>query len=98
MSEQRKIILDANEGIRRGSINAPRKLDEGYVAFRIPEQDFKVLRVLYPDLVSKDNETRLKAWKRLEASAIGERYRVTARSPQQVRRASRHGNKGIIVK
>lgn len=93
----RRQVLRHNQAVRNGS--APvRRLDEGYVALKIPEDDFKVLKVLYPDLLSKDNAIRLAAWKKLEASEIGDKYRVTKRSPAQVKRATKLGNSGIIVK
>lgn len=93
----RKAILDDNQKRRNGS--APvRRLDEGYVALRIPEKDYYMLTRFFPDLKSKDEVVRLAAWKNLEASELGDKYRVTKRSPRQVQRAVRYGNKGIIVK
>lgn len=90
----RSQVLKDNQQRRLG--NAPvRRLDEGYVALRIPTEDWKVLRILFPDLQSKDHAIRLAAWKKLEASEIGDKYRVTRRSPNQVRRANNHR---IIVK
>ncbi len=88
-------ILEANNRIRRGNTPLPTKLDEGYVALRIPTDDYKVLRVLFPDLESEDPQIRLKAWKALEASEVGDKYRVQERSPLQVKRSNNHG---IIVK
>lgn len=75
---RRNRILDHNYQARQG--NAPvRKLEEGYVALKIPVEDWQVLRKVYPELEAKDHTTRLKAWKKLEASALGEKYRVTPR-------------------
>ena len=91
---RRTRILEANQAVRNGSLPV-RKLEEGYVALRIPTEDWKVLRRLYPELESKDHTIRLKAWKKLEASPIGDKYRVTQRSPSQVKRAADHR---IIVK
>lgn len=53
----------------------------------------KVLARLFPELVSKDHSVRLRAWKDLRASPIGEKYMVT-RTPRQVKRSQR----GIIIK
>ncbi len=98
-------VLEDNHQRRQGS--APvRKLDDGYVAMKIPERDDPVTGVigyytlvrLFPELKHPDPVIRLAAWKTLEASELGGMYRVTERSPQQVQRATRHGNKGIIIK
>lgn len=94
----RKQVLVANQQIRQGSTPLPTRLDDGYVSLRIPQQDWPVLRKWDPELESPDPEIRLKAWKRLEASPLGDLYRVQLRSPAQVKRATRHGNRGIIVK
>ena len=94
----RKQVLEANQQIRQGSTPLPTRLDDGYVALRIPKRDWPVLRKWDPELESLDPEIRLKAWKRLEAGPLGELYRVQKRSPKQVQRATRHGNKGIIIK
>jgi hypothetical protein len=89
----RKIILDQNHAIRDKRLPAPRRLDDGEVAFRIPTQDMKVLARIYPNLVSKDHAIRLAAWKKLRNSPVGEKYLVT-RTPNQVKRSPT----GIIVK
>lgn len=98
-------VLHDNHARRNGQ--APvRKLDEGYVAMRIPTEDdpktgvigYRTLMRLFPELKDEDPTVRLKAWKILEASELGDMYRVTERSPLQVQRAVRHGNKGIIIK
>ena len=91
---RRNRILEANAAVRSGSLPV-RKLEEGYVALRIPTEDWKVLRRIYPDLESKDHKVRLAAWKKLEASELGDKYRVTKRSPRQVLRSP---NNRIIVK
>lgn len=98
-------VLHDNHARRNG--RAPvRKLEEGYVSMRIPEKDdpktgvigYYTLLRLFPELKSDDPQVRLKAWKILEASELGDMYRVTERSPLQVQRAVRHGNQGIIIK
>jgi hypothetical protein len=77
--------LERNRALREGR-DAIRKLDSGYVALNIPEQDFYALRKLYPDLTAPDHEVRRKAWQAFVASPFSEPYRVV-RSPQQVRRS-----------
>lgn len=94
---KRNQVLTANANCRKGS-NPVRRLDDGYVSLRIPTADFQVLRFLYPELNHPDPDIRLAAWKQLEASEVGDKYRVTQRSPKQVQRAARYGNQGIIVK
>lgn len=94
----RNQVLEANQRIRSGNSPLPTRLDDGYVALRIPKRDWPILRKWDPELESHDHEIRLKAWKRLEAGPLGELYRVTARSPSQVKRSTRHGNRGIIVR
>lgn len=93
----RNQILDDNAQRRSGALPVTR-LDDGYVALKIPEDDFQVLVMMFPELKAKDPVVRLAAWKNLEASELGDKYRVTKRSPNQVRRATALGNKGIIVK
>ena len=69
-------ILEHNKQLQLG--NAPvRRLEEGYVALKIPMEDWTVLRKLFPELESKDKDIRLKAWKTFEGSELGEMYRVT---------------------
>ena len=98
-------VLHDNHARRLG--RAPvRRLDEGYVSMRIPEKDdpktgvigYHTLCRLFPELKAEDPQVRLRAWKILEASELGDMYRVTERSPAQVKRMSQRGNKGIIVK
>lgn len=98
MTPKRNTVLEANNRIRSGSTPLPRRLEDGYVSMRIPERDWKVLKRWDPELVSRDAETRLRAWKRLEAGPLGDLYRVTARSPLQVNRAAKLGNSGVIVR
>jgi len=98
-------VLADNQARREGR-GPVRQLDDGYVALRIPERDdpkrgiigYKTLCNLFPELKHPDPTIRLAAWKNLEDSELGDVYRVTKRSPRQVRRAAKHGNKGIIVK
>lgn len=92
MSE-RKIILDHNHQVRDGRLPKPTRLDDGEVVFKIPTRDMKVLARIYPELVSKEHDLRLAAWKKLRNSPVGQKYLVT-RTPNQVKRAP----KGIIIK
>ena len=83
-----------------------RTLDDGYVSMRIPEKDdpttgvigYYTLTRLFPELKAEDPTVRLAAWKNLEASELGDVYRVTQRSPNQVKRMVQRGNQGIIIK
>jgi len=94
---RRTAILDDNKK-RRDGVLPVRKLDEGYVAFKIPESDFKILCGWFPEMKATDPVVRLAAWKNFEASEMAERYRVTRHSPQHANRIARHGPKGIIIK
>lgn len=91
--KERKLILNANQAVRDGRLPAPRRLDDGEVTFRIPKSDMKVLTRIYPELISKDHNIRLSAWKKFRNSPLAEKYLVT-RTPGQVKRSQ----KGIIVK
>lgn len=91
-------VLQLNQAISRGNADAPTRLDDGYVSLRIPTSEYRKLVLLFPDLKDPDPVVRLAAWKNLEASELGDRYRVQKRSPRQVQRATRAGNKGIIVR
>lgn len=91
-------VVALNQEISRGNAAIPTRLEEGYVALRIPTKEYYKLVRLFPDLKDPDPVIRLAAWKNLEASELGNRYRVQKRSPRQVQRATRQGNLGIIVK
>jgi hypothetical protein len=98
-------VLRDNHARREGR-GPVRRLDEGYVSMRIPEKDdpktgvigYYTLCRLFPELKAEDPTIRLQAWKRLEASELGDMYRVTEHSPAQVRRMVKRGNQGIIIK
>jgi hypothetical protein len=94
----RKQVLKANQLVRLGNLQKPRRLDCGYTSMRIPEKDFYRLVKANKDLIHADRETRMKAWKQLEASPLGNVYRVTEHSPAEVKAIARRGNKGIIIK
>jgi hypothetical protein len=88
----RRAILKDNEAMRRGNARKPRKLPDGEVAFRIPEEDWPVLMAVCPDLKHQDAATRLDAWKKFRHSPLAEKYLVV-RTPAQVKRS----NTRIIV-
>ena len=90
-------VLKANRDIRDGNHHKPRRLDCGETEFRIPEDDFPALCLLYPGLVAEDHAEREAAWREFRESPIAEQYMVR-RPPRRVRRAARHGNQGIIVR
>lgn len=89
----RKVVLAANRRVREGQSPRPRRLDFGETTFRIPDQDFFVLRRLFPELASTDGKERFEAWQRFARSPLSEPYRVV-RSPRQVRAS----DKRIIVR
>lgn len=89
---RRQKILEHNQQARAG-LAPVRRLDEGEVVFKIPDEDVKVLRVIYPELFSKDHKIRLAAWKKFRHNPVAEKYLVT-RTPRQVRAS----NNRIIVK
>ncbi len=98
-------VLKDNQARREG-VAPVRNLDDGYVSMRIPQWDdpktgvpgYHTLCNLFPELKAEDPVVRLAAWKNLEASELGDLYRVTKRSPKQVKKATRYGNQGIIIK
>ncbi len=96
MSE-RHSILKANDNIRRGNGVGPRQLDDGEVAFAIPTEDYDKLKRVFPELFSLDAAERNWAWRAFRDTPLGEHYMVQ-RTPRQVRRSTRHGNRGIIIK
>ena len=89
----RHSVLKDNESRRRGNGNAPRQLDEGAVTFKIPAEDYDILRRTHPDLFSHCHVTRLKAWHAFRNTPLGETYMVV-RTPNQVKRA--HKNRIIV--
>lgn len=53
-----------------------RKLDWGYHAFAIPPMDWAVIKIRFPDLVSKDAQIMNQAWAKFRADPISMPYRV----------------------
>ena len=81
-------VLNANQAIRRGNARKPTKLPDGEVAFRIPENDWPVLMVLFPELKHHDATTRMAAWNKFRHNPVAEKYLVV-RTPNQVKRSKR---------
>lgn len=79
----RHTVLKANEAIRRGNGAKPRKLPDGEVVFRIPQEDWTQLMETHPDLMHPDPDLRMAAWRKLRHSDIGEKYLVV-RPPNRV--------------
>jgi len=88
----RSQVLDANKRIRDGVASKPTRLDDGEVAFRIPESDWPIIMQAFPDLQHPDHVIRLKAWHEFRRTEFAKPYLVT-RTPDQVRR----GNKNRII-
>lgn len=79
---ERKQILNFLEARRREGIR-PAVLEDqgdtfGYAALAIPELDYAVLVVRFPDLASKDAEISHRAWKDFARSDASLAYRVDA--------------------
>lgn len=89
-------VLNANRAIRDGNHQKPRRLDEGFVEMRIPEDDWPVLCAMYGLDATEHHELEAN-WKRFRNSPIAEQYMVVD-APATVQRKIRHGNKGIIVR
>ncbi len=85
----RQQVINANDSIRRGNARKPTRLPDGEVQFRIPEADWPVLMIIYPDLKHRDASTRMAAWREFAQSAHAEPYLVV-RTPNQVRRSDNH--------
>jgi len=89
---RRKKVLEHNR-LARAGLAPVRRLEEGEVVFKIPDEDIPVLKRIYPLLFHKDHAVRLKAWKKFRHNPVAEKYLVT-RTPRQVRAS----NNRIIVK
>lgn len=79
----RRAVLESNHMLRQGRIDKPSHLGFGGVQLRIPELDYRVLRVTFPDLNSKDHEIRTRAWQKLANSPLGELYRTDRKTRGQ---------------
>lgn len=80
----RRAILEDNK-LRRDGVGAkPRNFGFGGVALRIPELDYKVIQIMFPDVNSPDHEIRTKAWQKFANDPLSEPYRVhrKTRGPQ----------------
>ena len=85
----RNQVLRANEAITRGNARKPTRLPDGEVAFRIPEEDWRVLMKTHPDLMHHDASVRMEAWRKFQHSPVGAPYLVV-RAPNQVKRSNNH--------
>ena len=76
----RRAILESNHRIREGLDPGARNFGEsdgfGRVALRIPEFDYPFIKVMFPDIASRDAETRTKGWQAFSKSPLSEPYRV----------------------
>lgn len=81
---ERRAVLEANQQHRDGRLAKPNNLGFGGVALRIPPLDYEVIKIMYPDVTSKDHEIRTRAWQRFANSPEAEPYRVhrKRRGPQ----------------
>lgn len=85
----RQQVLNANQAITRGNARKPTRLPDGETAFRIPENDWRVLMTTHPDLMHKNADTRMEAWRKFQHSPVAEKYLVV-RTPNQVQRSNNH--------
>lgn len=76
--QARKRHLEMVRSIREGTRSKPANFSSTLerVALSIPELDFAVLKVRYPELVSTDRETRDRAWQKFVMSPESEPYRI----------------------
>lgn len=87
-------VTSTGNADRRKHLEATRRLREGIdpkghasfgsIALQIPELDYAVLRVRYPELNSPDATERTKAWQKFAKSPESEPYRTykIKRGPQ----------------
>jgi hypothetical protein len=87
-NRDRHNILEDNKALRDGRLPKPRNLgdSDGFagVALRIPELDYAVIKIMFPDDTSPDHEIRTKAWQKFARDPASEPYRVQrkTRGPQ----------------
>lgn len=76
----RKAILESNyrmrEGLDEGAVNFGEAGGFGRVALRIPEFDYPFIKIMFPDVASKDATTRTKGWQKFCKSPLSEPYKV----------------------
>jgi hypothetical protein len=72
-------ILDANRELRKAP-GALRPLSWAGLELSIPELHYYRLVKKYPELASRDGETKTRAWRRFLASSEADPYRVRDRS------------------
>ena len=78
MQERDKRLINFNLALSRET-EAIKDLKFGRLAMSIPEDHFRVLTLLDPELNSQDNHTRFQAEKRLMNSEISIPYRINSK-------------------
>jgi len=78
LNPTRRSVLESVQKVREG-IQPHRHAPFARHVFRIPEQDFYALRLLYPGLGSIDPHERNAAWESFERSPFSDAYRVGKR-------------------
>ena len=77
---KRRAILESNyrirEGLDPGAVNFGSNGGFGRVQFRIPEFDYPFIKIMFPDIASRDATTRRKGWQRFARSPLSEPYKV----------------------
>lgn len=61
----------------------------GYHQMRIPEDEYRVLCMILPDLNSTDAEERRVAWQKFANSNLAEAYRLVQK-PSKIKRSNKH--------
>jgi hypothetical protein len=84
---ERRAVLEDNRLRREGRLDKPHNLGFGGVALRIPPLDYEVIKIMYPDVTSKDHEIRTRAWQKFANSPESEPYRVHRKTRGQVCRS-----------
>ena len=81
---ERAAGLKRNQLLREDRLPKPMHLGFGGVALSIPPLDYEVIKIMYPDVTSKDYEIRHRAWLAFIRSPESEPYRVhrKTRGPQ----------------
>lgn len=85
-------VLETNRKFREGQLPAPRHHEGiGYVGLRIPEFDFHLLKLRFPDLNSKDHEIRHKAWQKFLRDPRSEQYKINKNEGRRRPSSAAHG-------
>jgi hypothetical protein len=84
-SPVRRAVLELNKELRKERCNGDLGMGMGYLALNIPEQDYRVLMVRFPDLQSCDAEIKHKAWQKFLRDPRSEPYKVRRNDGKRVR-------------